>query len=249
MDFTTTDGLRLHFDELGSGAAVVMLHGAATSSRTYDGLVSRMAAGFRCVTMDLRGLGRSERVEAVSPTAWCDDVLELMDHLRLERAHLLGCSLGARIAGRVALDAPARVISLTVDCPIVAMETKANTRLNTRFSDPAEASAYDRTRWRMFHGEDWQDAVRFYFGARNDPALQEHLTLRPHLSDLRLPTLITRGDIDDDVHPLAHCIEWHAAHPSSWMWIAPGCAFSAAQNRAADFSAVFADFIRSCVQE
>jgi pimeloyl-ACP methyl ester carboxylesterase len=249
MNFTTPDGVRLHWDELGSGAAVVMIHGAATSSRTYDGLVSRLAADFRCIRLDLRGLGRSERVEAVSPTAWCDDVVSLMDHIGLEQVHLLGCSLGARIAGRVALEVPDRARSLTVDAPLVAVESAADGRLNTRFSDPAQASTYDITRWRMFHGDDWQDAVRFYFRARNEPALQEYLTLRPHLSELRLPTLVTRGDIDDDVHPLAHAIEWHAANPSSWLWIAAGCAFSAAQNRPADFAAVFASFVRSCVKE
>ena len=249
MNFTTTDGVRLHYDDVGSGPAVVMVHGAATSARTYDGLVSRLAADFRCVRLDLRGLGRSDRVEAVSPTAWCDDVIALMNHVGLERVHLLGCSLGARIVGRVALEAPDRALSLTADAPLLAVRSAANSRLNSRFSDPAQASVYDITRWKMFHGDDWQDAVRFFFRARNEPALQEYLTLRPHLSDLRLPTLVTRGDIDDDVHPLSHAIEWHTAQPSSWLWIAPGCAFSAAQNRAADFASIFTAFIRSCVKE
>jgi pimeloyl-ACP methyl ester carboxylesterase len=169
--------------------------------------------------------------------------MALMNHLGIERAHLLGCSLGARIAGRLVLDNPGRFATLTVDAPLVAVAQTANSRLNTRFSNLDNPAPIDRVRWQNFHGADWRDAVSFFFRARNDPALQEHLTLRPHLASIDLPTLITRGDIDDDVHPLSHAIEWHAARPSSWLWIAAGTAFSAAQNQAAGFARVFSSFV------
>ena len=97
MYFTAEEKIQVYYDDVGSGAPVVMIHGAATSSKVYDGLTSRLVAQFRCIRLDLRGLGRSDRVDAVSATAWCDDTMALMDHLGIERAHLLGCSLGARI--------------------------------------------------------------------------------------------------------------------------------------------------------
>jgi pimeloyl-ACP methyl ester carboxylesterase len=243
MYFTAEEKIQIYYDDLGSGAPVIMIHGAATSGKVYDGLASRLVARFRCIRLDLRGLGRSDRVGAVSPTAWCDDTMALMDHLGLDKAHLLGCSLGARIAGRLALDHPERFETLTADAPLVAVAQAANSRLNTRFSSLDNPLPTDRVRWRNFHGVDWREAVSFYFRARNEPALQEHLTLRPHLSSIALPTLITRGDIDDDIHPLSHAIEWHAARPSSWLWIAPGTAFSAAQNQAAAFARVFSAFV------
>lgn len=243
MHLTVSQDVQIWYDDIGSGAPVVFLHGAATSSKVYDGLTSRMVARFRCITMDLRGLGRSGRVDAVSPTSWCDDTMALMNHLGIEKAHLLGCSLGARIAGRLVLDHPDRFETLTADAPLVAVATAANSRLNTRFSSLDNPAPADLVRWRNFHGEDWRDAVSFYFRARNDPALQEHLTLRPHLASMTHPTLITRGDIDDDVHPLSHAIEWHTAQPSSSLWIVPGTAFSAAQNQAAAFADVFGAFV------
>jgi pimeloyl-ACP methyl ester carboxylesterase len=229
----------------------MMIHGAATSSKVYDGLASRLVAQFRSIRLDLRGLGQSERVDAVSPTAWCDDTMALMDHLEIEKAHLLGCSLGARIAGRLVLDHPERFDTLTVDAPLVAVAKGANARLNTRFTNLDYPDPTDRRRWRLFHGPDWREAVSFYFRARNDPALQQHLTLRPYLSSIVLPTLITRGDIDDDVHPLSHAIEWHAARPSSWLWIAPGTALlGRTQNQAAAFARVFSAFVeRSTVEK
>ena len=243
MHLKAKDGVKIYYEDAGSGPPVVMVHGAATSSKVYDGLASCMVARFRCIRLDLRGLGRSDRVDAVSPTAWCDDTIALMDHLGLDRVHVLGCSLGARIAGRIVLDRPERFETLTVDAPLVAVANAANSRLNTRFSNLDDPAPVDRIRWQLFHGDDWRDAVGFYFRARNDPALQEHLTLRPHLQSMTLPTLVTRGDVDDDVHPLSHAVEWHAACPSSWLWIAPGTAFSAAQNRAEDFARVFGAFV------
>jgi pimeloyl-ACP methyl ester carboxylesterase len=242
MYFTANEKVQIYYEDQGSGAPVIMIHGAATSSKVYDGLTSRMVARFRCIRLDLRGLGRSDRVDAVSPTAWCDDTMALMDHLGIERAHLLGCSLGARIAGRLVLDNPSRFETLTVDAPLVAVAQAANSHLNTRFSNLENPAPIDRVRWQNFHGADWREAVSFYFRARNESALQEHLTLRPHLTSITLPTLVTRGDIDDDVHPLSHAIEWHAACPSSWLWISPGTPFSAAQNRAAAFARVFSKF-------
>jgi pimeloyl-ACP methyl ester carboxylesterase len=249
MYLTAEDKVQIYYDDLGSGAPVMMIHGAATSSKVYDGLVSRMVAQFRCIRLDLRGLGRSDRVDAVSSTAWCDDTMALMDHLGIEKAHLLGCSLGARIAGRLVLDHPERFETLTVDAPLVAVATAANSQLNTRFSNLDNPAPVDRRRWQNFHGDDWREAVSFYFRARNEPALQEHLTLRPYLSAITLPTLITRGDIDDAVHPLSHAIEWHAARPSSWLWIAPGTAFSAAQNQAAAFARIFSAFAERSAAE
>lgn len=244
MYFDAKDGIRIYFEETGSGPPVMMVHGAATSGKIYDGLVSRMVARFRCIRLDLRGLGRSERVEELSPTAWCEDVLALMDHLAIGRAHILGCSLGARIAGRLVLDDPERFRTLTVDAPLIAVAQAANNRLNTRFTNLDDPSPDDRRRWQAFHGDDWRDAVSFYFRARNEPALQEHLTLRPRLAEISAPTLITRGDVDDDVHPLAHAVEWHAACPdTSWLWIAAGTAFSAAQNRAEEFAQIFGSFV------
>jgi len=250
MHFQTNDGVKVWYEDDGSGPPVVMIHGAATSAKTYDGLVSRLVARFRCIRLDLRGLGRSDRVDTVSPSAWGEDVMSLIDHLELETVHLVGCSLGARIAGRLVLDHPERFETLTVDAPLVAVADAANSRLNTRFTNLDDPAPVDRRRWRLFHGPDWKDAVSFYFRVRNDPALQEYLTLRPHLSSIALPTLITRGDIDDDVHPLSHATEWHAARPSSWLWIAPGTAFSAAQNQAAEFARVFSAFVdRSTVEK
>jgi pimeloyl-ACP methyl ester carboxylesterase len=246
VDLTTSDGVHVYYEDVGTGPAVLLVHGAASSGRAFDDLTSYLSDQFRVIRIDLRGLGRSERVTSVSATAWCDDVVALLDHLGLPTAHFAGCSLGARIVGRIAFSHRDRVTSLTVDAPLLAVEKSANRQLNTRFSDFDHASEEDIARWQRFHGDDWRDAVSFYRRARSRPDLQEYLTLRPHLSLLDLPTLITRGDVDDDIHPLAHAIEWHRAHPNSWLWVAPSTRFSLMQHRPKEFSSIFTDFVGEC---
>jgi pimeloyl-ACP methyl ester carboxylesterase len=243
MYFTTHDGVRLHFGDSGTGPAVVMIHGAAGSGMSFDRLVDCLRDDFRTVTVDLRGLSRSDRVDAISKTAWCDDTLAIADFLGLADFHLVGCSLGARIAARAARDNPARVLTLAVDAPLLSVGETASSSLNRRFEDLDNATPDDREKWQRYHGDDWRRAVSFYGRVRNDRQLQAHLTVRPWLSELRLPTLITRGDVDDMVHPLAHSIEWHAAHPASWLWIAPATGFSLTQRRPEAFAGIYRRFV------
>jgi len=241
--FTADDGVRLHYDDRGTGPPVVMIHGAAGSGMSFDPLAHCLQDGFRTVTVDLRGLSRSDRVDAIAATAWCDDTLAIADFLGLDTFHLVGCSLGARIGARIARDHRERVLSLSVDAPLLSVATTASSSLNRRFEDLDHATPEDLEKWQRYHGEDWRRAVTFYGRVRNDAQLQAHLTVRPWLAELDLPTLITRGDVDDAVHPLAHCTEWHAAHPGSWLWIAPGTGFSLTQRRPEEFAGIYRRFV------
>lgn len=223
-----------------------MIHGAAGSGMSFDLLAEQLQAEFRVVTVDLRGLSRSDRVDEIGATAWCDDVVAIADFLGLHTFHLVGCSLGARIGGRIARDHVGRVLSLAVDAPLLAVAKGASSSLNRRFEDLDHASAEDLAKWQRYHGADWRRAVSFYGRIRNDAQLQEHLTIRPWLPELTLPTLITRGDIDDTVHPLTHCSEWHGAHQASWLWISPGTGFSLTQRRPAEYADIYRRFVASC---
>jgi pimeloyl-ACP methyl ester carboxylesterase len=248
MYFTAQDGVRLHFDDRGTGTPVVMIHGAAGSGMSFDRLAACLGDGFRVVTVDLRGMSRSDRVDALDPTAWCDDTLAIADSLDLGSFHLVGCSLGARVGARIARDNVERVISLSVDAPLLSVAQGASSALNRRFENFDNAAPEDLEKWQRYHGEDWRRAVSFYGRVRNDPQLQDHLTVRPWLAELTLPTLITRGDIDDAVHPLAHCIEWHAAHPASWLWIAPSTGFSLTQRRPDEYADNYRRFVAEAVR-
>lgn len=222
MPDAVLNGFQHHWEEAGSGPPLIMIHGAAASSKSLAAAIAALAAHFRVLAMDLRGMGQSARVTSLPPSAWSDDLGALIDHLGLAKTAIYGTSLGARIALRYAIDAPQRVSALILDNPIIANDSGGNAALNARMSDPANLPEENKARYRMMHGEGWEEVVRNYFSFRNEPALQAHLNLREGAQGLDIPTLLTRGDDRKDVvHPLPHVFELFNALPRSRMWVKP----------------------------
>ncbi len=216
------DGVELYYEDLGEGTPVLLVHGAAASGRWFRDAPSQLAANFRVIVPDLRGLGRSQRVAPLlDPQVWVDDLWRLLDELNLEQVDVIGVSLGSRIAGRLVLANPNRIRSLTVDAPIIGLSTSGNASLNSVFTEIDDDSAQARE-WQDLHGSDWRDAVAFYAKTRSTAAFQDYYTLRPHLSELKVPTLICRGDHDDAIHPVDDAFIWHKQSPNTQLWIAPG---------------------------
>jgi pimeloyl-ACP methyl ester carboxylesterase len=108
----------LEVEDEGSGTPVLLLHGWPDRGRLWRHQVDALtAAGFRTVVPDLRGFGGSDRPEAVDAyglPVLVADVLGLLDHLGIERAHVVGHDWGAALAWVTATLAPERVESLTV---------------------------------------------------------------------------------------------------------------------------------------
>jgi pimeloyl-ACP methyl ester carboxylesterase len=112
------NGIGLEVEDRGSGPAVLLLHGWPDSHRLWRHQVETLtAAGYRTVAPDLRGFGETDRppdVEAYSLLNIAGDVLGLVDHLGIERAHVVGHDWGAALAWAVAAFAPDRVDHLAV---------------------------------------------------------------------------------------------------------------------------------------
>jgi pimeloyl-ACP methyl ester carboxylesterase len=105
--------------DVGEGDPVVLVHGFASNKETnwvnpnWVGTLTR--AGFRVLALDNRGHGASSKLYDASDyhsAKMADDVRALLDHLRLERADVMGYSMGARIAAFLAVDHPERVRSV-----------------------------------------------------------------------------------------------------------------------------------------
>jgi len=111
-------GVRIAFLDEGVGAPILLIHGFASSMRFNwidPGWVSLLARnGFRVVALDNRGHGDSEKlydVAAYGAPLMAEDARRLLDHLGIERADVMGYSMGARITAFLALAHPARVRS------------------------------------------------------------------------------------------------------------------------------------------
>jgi pimeloyl-ACP methyl ester carboxylesterase len=112
-----------------SGATPILLvHAGIADRRMWDPIWPALAAVRDVVRVDLRGFGESAERPAGSwsPRA---DVLEVVDHLGLDRVHVVGCSFGAGVAAEVALERPALVASLVLAAPGGALLTERTDEL------------------------------------------------------------------------------------------------------------------------
>ena len=117
----SSDGVDIAFIDEGEGEPILMLHGFASNLRVNwvdTGWVSELTrAGRRIVAMDNRGHGDSAQPlepEAYGTPAMAEDARRLLDHLGIERADVMGYSMGARIAAFLAAAWPERVRSLVL---------------------------------------------------------------------------------------------------------------------------------------
>ncbi len=116
--FVKRGDLRLHVESIGSGDALVALHGFSGSAADWRPLRPLLDAGLRLVVVDLIGHGRSDapvEVEPYDPMRCVDDLVGVIDALGIERAHWLGYSMGGRIALALAITRPQRVDRLILE--------------------------------------------------------------------------------------------------------------------------------------
>jgi pimeloyl-ACP methyl ester carboxylesterase len=115
-DFLDTPGCRLAYADHGTGTPVLLSHGAGADRRMFDAQVPFLVDhGFRAITWDLRLHGESRpSSEPVTPARLVADLLALLAHLRIERAVLVGQSLGGNLSQAVVRRHPELALGLGV---------------------------------------------------------------------------------------------------------------------------------------
>jgi pimeloyl-ACP methyl ester carboxylesterase len=109
---TLPDGGEIAYDTAGAGPAVVFLHGAFMDRSSWDRQMPVFARTFRAIRYDIRPFGAS--TQPAKPYSVPDDLRRLLDHLKIERAHLVGHSFGGGVALDFALLYPDRVAGLVL---------------------------------------------------------------------------------------------------------------------------------------
>ena len=113
---TARDRTRLYVEEAGHGSAVVFVHEYAGDFRTWEPQMRYFSRAHRCVTFSQRGYPPSDIPDdpnKYSQNHFRDDVIAVMDALGIDKAHVVGHSMGAATALHVGIRYPERCLSVT----------------------------------------------------------------------------------------------------------------------------------------
>jgi pimeloyl-ACP methyl ester carboxylesterase/creatinine amidohydrolase/Fe(II)-dependent formamide hydrolase-like protein len=113
--FASVNGTRLFYVVRGTGTALVLIHGGQLDCRMWDDQFTAFSKHFRVIGYDVRGYGGSFRPDL--PYSDAADLAALLDYLKVDKADIVGLSLGGRIAVDFAIAHPMRVRSLTLAGP------------------------------------------------------------------------------------------------------------------------------------
>ena len=269
MPFATTeDGVRLHYEETGSGTPLVFVHEFAGDHRSWEPQLRHFGRRYRAVAYAARGYPPSdvpERPEAYSQARAADDIRAVLDAIGAARAHICGLSMGGFATLHFGLRHPRRALSLCVAGCGYGAEKEAR----ERFQAEAEASAA------MLRADGMAKfAERYAYGptrvqfAAKDPrgfaaflqALAEHsaegsaLTqlgvqrARPSLYDLtaemariELPVLILTGD--EDWPCLQPGLLMKRTIPTAAVAVMPNCGHTINLEAPDEFNRILGEFL------
>jgi len=221
---TTSDNIRLHYEEAGSGTPIVFVHEFAGDWRAWEPQMRHFSRRHRCITYSARGYPPSDIPKDVgmySQARAVQDILNVMDAAKIERAHIVGLSMGGFATIHFGLTAPERALSLTVAGAgyAAAKDTQEHYRaLSRATADQFEAIgakelsktyALGATRVQLQNKDPrgWQE---FATHLSEHDTLGSALTMRgvqasrPSIYDfeeqlkvMKVPTLVINGDEDD----------------------------------------------------
>jgi pimeloyl-ACP methyl ester carboxylesterase len=116
MPYAPSNGVRLYYEEAGKGNAIVFVHEFSGDLRTWEAQMRFFSRRFRCIAFNARGYPPSDVPTAVSKYSYTiavDDIANVMRHLGVAKAHIIGCSMGAYATLQFGLRYPRRARSLT----------------------------------------------------------------------------------------------------------------------------------------
>lgn len=156
--FAPVGKLQLRYVEVGEGAPVILIHGLAGDCQGWFALIEALRHRFRVIAFDNRGAGKSTQFdEPVTTADLAADTFGLMDYLGVERAHVVGRSMGGAIAQIMALQQPDRIRSLVL-CASFAKLDPLGRRVLTVMREVLE--------WRKSWADHARHAVHYFVSAR-----------------------------------------------------------------------------------
>jgi len=264
----TDDGVKLHYEEVGSGTPIVFVHEFAGDARSWEPQLRHFSRRYRCVAYNARGYPPSDVLddfERYSQARARDDILSVLDGLSIAKAHVVGLSMGAFASLHFGMQYPARALSITVAGggygahPAQYADFQAVARENARIirekgmAHFAATYGYGATRV-QFQNKDPRGFDEYIRQLSEHSALGSANTnlgyqgRRPSLYDLtadmqrmRVPTLIMAGDEEEPC--LEACLLMKRCIPTAGLAILPNSGHGINLEEPALFNSLLEDFL------
>ena len=252
------------YEARGSGEAVVFLHGIGGNRENWASQLELFGRDFRAVSLDLRGYGDSEDVDALDFADFVRDVRSVLDAAGIERAHVVGLSMGGLVAQALYAQSPHQVLSLClVACrsgaePVLPGARRDNfiaERLGPLRAGGPEALAQSLAPTLIGHGASDEARARVMASLRKlrpdsyARVMEARMRIEPFLdpSTVRVPVLVVGSD-EDKVAPLAQMRELATAIPGARLEVVLGAGHLLNIEKPQAFDAALGAFLRDVRQ-
>jgi pimeloyl-ACP methyl ester carboxylesterase len=265
---TTDDGVRLYFEETGTGTPVIFVHEFAGDLRSFESQLRHFGKRYRTLAYNARGFPPSdvpEHVSSYSQIRAADDILSVLDHIGAPKAHIVGLSMGGFATLHFGLRHPKRALSLCVGgCGYGAEPDKreifraeadaiAATLREDGMQAFAERYAYGPTRV-QFENKDPRGHAEFKrmlaehsaIGSANTQAGVQRerpslYTLTEEMGRITVPTLIITGD--EDWPCLVPGILMKQTIPTASLSVMPNCGHAINIEEPEEYNRIVGDFL------
>lgn len=138
------DGFSLYYEIYGEGTPLLLISGLGSDSSSWLGVAKGLSEYFQTIIFDNRGSGRSDKApKGCSIGQMADDVVKLLDSLGIERAHIIGHSMGGYIAQELAIRHPERVNKLILEATALFSTKRNNFLLEDFFRQLQEGANFE----------------------------------------------------------------------------------------------------------
>ena len=269
LDVDVGDGLSLHVDRSGAGPALLLLHGFTGSAATWTHLRKALDSEYTTIAVDLPGHGKSTAAEDYSRFSLAlvaHDLAHVLDRLDVERAAVVGYSMGGRTALQFALAHPERISALVIESATPGIENQSE-RASRIDADMALADMIDREGVPAFvhfwerlpiwspqtglsaadraavHAQRLANDATGLANSLRGAGAGAHPSVLDQLSRLSMPALLVAGALDSKFASLARAMEREI--PGASAEIVAGAGHTVHLEQPAKFAALLTRFLGS----
>jgi 3-oxoadipate enol-lactonase len=259
---TAADGIRIHYEVTGlaSRPPVLLIQGLGADKHGWVMQRLGLALGYRTIAFDNRGVGRSDKPHgSYSLEQMADDALAVLDHAGVDRAHIVGASMGGAIAQLIGVLHADRVRSLTLACTACRNHQWRLELLQSWASfaneDGVGTMTREAARWvigprsfrRLAPAVGWLGPLAFgnpahAFAAQVDAIVAADDDLAEYLETIEVPTLVLVGN-QDILTPRGDSEELAARIPTAELVVISGAAHGFMVEHFTTFNRVLREFL------